>query len=81
MNEYTFEKGIRYKRIVMNMNYIGDQDGMDISSAFITIIMILIGIVLVLAILTGIVALLKGILVFWIEIIREIKDLFKIKEE
>ena len=54
---------------------------MDISSAFITIIMILIGIVLVLAILTGIVALLKGILVFWIEIIREIKDLFKIKEE
>ena len=55
---------------------------MDISSAFITIIMILIGIVLVLAILTGIVALLKGILVFWIEIVREIKDLFnKAKEE
>ena len=54
---------------------------MDISSTFITIIMILIGIVLVLAILTGIVALLKGILVFWIEIIREIKDLFKTKEE
>ena len=53
---------------------------MNTSSAFITIIMIFIGIVLVLAIFTGIVALLKGILVFWIEIVREIKNLFKTKE-